>query len=136
MRAVMGDMTFAYDLSSLAQRPELPGDSSPSTPNIQVIVLDDGGGLIFASLEHRDAEPAVYERFFAAAPHVDPVAAAWACGWAAQTIHTLAELREALAAPIEGRSLFHLKIPRPPAQLDAARVAATNAIAEALSQIS
>ena len=136
VRAVMGDMTFAYDLSSLAQRPELPGDSSPSTPNIQVIVLDDGGGLIFASLEHRDAEPAVYERFFAAAPHVDPVAAAWACGWAAQTIHTLAELREALAAPIEGRSLFHLKIPRPPAQLDAARVAATNAIAEALSQIS
>ncbi len=164
VRAVMGDMTFAYDLSSLAQRPELPGaapvtfgesESTPQVvrtpgvhdapqtttsgdfaPNVQVIVLDDGGGSIFASLEHRDAEPAVYERFFAAAPQVDPVAAARACGWEAQKIETLAELREALAAPIEGRSLLHLKIPRPSAQLDAARAAATTVIAEDLSQIS
>lgn len=164
VRAVMGDMTFAYDLSSLAQRPELPGaapvalsqserssqaiqtpgvhaapqttSSGDFTPNIQVIVLDDGGGSIFASLEHHDAEPAIYERFFAAAPQVDPVAAARACGWEARKIETLAELREALAAPIEGRSLLHLKIPRPSAQLDAARAAATTVIAEDLSQIS
>ena len=127
-------MTFAYDLSSLAQRPELPGDSSPTTPDIQVIVLDDGGGSIFASLEHRDAEPAVYERFFAAPPHVDPVAAARACGWEARKIETLAELREALVAPITGRSLLHLKIPRPSAQLNAARAAATTAVVETLGE--
>ena len=134
VRAVMGDMTFAYDLSSLAQRPELPGDSSPTTPDIQVIVLDDGGGSIFASLEHRDAEPVVYERFFAAPPHVDPVAAARACGWEARKIETLAELREALVAPITGRSLLHLKIPRPSAQLNAARAAATTAVVETLGE--
>lgn len=134
VRAVMGDMTFAYDLSSLAQRPELPGDSSPTTLDIQVIVLDDGGGSIFASLEHRDAEPAVYERFFAAPPHVDPVAAARACGWEARKIETLAELREALVAPITGRSLLHLKIPRPSAQLNAARAAATTAVVETLGE--
>ena len=134
VRAVMGDMTFAYDLSSLAQRPELPGDSSPTTLDIQVIVLDDGGGSIFASLEHRDAEPVVYERFFAAPPHVDPVAAARACGWEARKIETLAELREALVAPITGRSLLHLKIPRPSAQLNAARAAATTAVVETLGE--
>ncbi|MFT3944637.1 MAG: thiamine pyrophosphate-binding protein [Ancrocorticia sp.] len=167
VRAIMGDMTFAYDLSSLAQRPELPdatpaalgksestpqvtrtpgvhaapqtttsGESSSTTPNIQVIVLDDCGGSIFASLEHRDAEPAIYERFFAAAPNVDPVAAARACGWEARKIETLVELHEALVAPIMGRSLLHLRIPRPSAQLDAARTAAANAVAEALGQIS
>ncbi|MFT0846220.1 2-succinyl-5-enolpyruvyl-6-hydroxy-3-cyclohexene-1-carboxylic-acid synthase [Actinomycetaceae bacterium L2_0104] len=125
VRAVMGDMTFAYDLSTLAQRPEPPNTKAP---DIQVIVLDDAGGSIFASLEHGEAEPDVYERFFAVAPHVDPVQAARACGWQARRIATLAELRDALAAPIGGRSLLHVRIPRPAAQLDAARNAARQAV--------
>ena len=129
VRAIMGDMTFAYDLPTLAQRPESPGSSSP---DIQVVVLDDGGGSIFASLEHGGADPAVYERFFAAAPQADPVAAAQACGWEARKIETLAELNEALAEPVSGRSLLHLKIERPTAQLDAARASATAAISEAV----
>lgn len=141
VRAVMGDMTFAYDLATLVQRPESPGspespESSASSgslgPDIQVVVLDDGGGSIFASLEHRGADPAVYERFFAAAPQVDPVAAALACGWEARKIETLAELNEALAEPVSGRSLLHLKIERPTVQLDLARASATAAISEAV----
>ncbi len=127
VRAVMGDMTFAYDLSTLAQRPEV---SEEERPDLQVIVLDDGGGSIFASLEHAGAKPDVYERFFAVAPQVDPVAAAQACGWIAQRIETCVELRDALAAPIVGRSLLHVPIPRPAFQLDAARLVAAQAISK------
>ncbi len=137
VRAVMGDMTFAYDLATLVQRPESPGSPTSSGslgPDIQVVVFDDGGGSIFASLEHRGADPAVYERFFAAAPQVDPVAAAQACGWEARKIETLAELNEALAEPVSGRSLLHLKIERPTVQLDLARASATAAISEAVSR--
>ena len=65
---------------------------------------------------------------------MDPVAAARACGWEARKIETLAELREALVAPITGRSLLHLKIPRPSAQLNAARAAATTAVVETLGE--
>ena len=126
VRAVMGDMTFAYDLSTLAQRPEAPGARQP---DLQVIVLDDCGGAIFASLEHGGAAPDVYERFFAVAPQLDPVAAARACGWEARAVTNLDGLREALAAPVVGRSLIHVPIPRPSTLLGAVGAAAAAAIA-------
>ena len=120
VRAVMGDMTFAYDLATLVQRPE----GRTPQPDIQVIVLDDGGGSIFASLEHGGAEPDVYERYFAVTPHLDVCAAAEAAGWTATSVSSLAELVDELRTPIHGRSVLHVKIPWPADEIAAARAGA------------
>lgn len=116
VRAVMGDMTFAYDLTSLAQRPEKV-EAEGQEPDIQVIVLDDGGGSIFASLEHGNASPELYERFFAAKPQLDVCAAAEAAGWRARSVESLEDLERELTAPVRGRSVLHVKIPWPAAEI-------------------
>lgn len=107
VRAVMGDLTFAADLSTLSGQLE-------AAPDLQVIVLDDGGGSIFASLEHGQPEFAdVFERFFAVPARLDVVSAARACGWASVEITNLTELGEALQVPIRGRSVLWLRLARP-----------------------
>ncbi|WP_099331735.1 2-succinyl-5-enolpyruvyl-6-hydroxy-3-cyclohexene-1-carboxylic-acid synthase [Actinomyces minihominis] len=106
LRAVMGDLTFTYDLPSLAARPGTP-------PDLQLIVFDDGGGSIFASLEHGQAPEQIYERYFAVPQQLDIIQVAQACGWNARDITTLNQFEAALADPVQGRSLLHLKVPRP-----------------------
>ncbi len=106
MRVVVGDLTFCYDLPTLAARPDYD-------PDIQVIVLDDRGGSIFASLEHGSAPEELYEKYFAVAQRIDIPAAARACGWEAVTVATVGELRGALAVPIVGRSVIHVPLERP-----------------------
>ncbi|MGO1591515.1 MAG: hypothetical protein ACTHW1_04795 [Ancrocorticia sp.] len=129
VRAVMGDMTFAYDLATLAQRPEGPegSEGSEAAPDIQLIVLDDGGGSIFASLEHGAARQDLYDRFFAVKPHLDVGAAARAAGWAACSISSLDDLGEELQRPIRGRSVLHVHIPWPTEEIAAARTAVARA---------
>ena len=106
VRAVVGDLAFAADVSSLAQRPG-------SQVRLQVIVLNDQGGGIFASLEHGGAPPNLYERFFAVAPNIDVTAAAQAAGWKARKATTLEELESALSAPVQGLQVIEVPIPRP-----------------------
>ena len=130
VRAVMGDMTFAYDLATLAQRPEGLKPEAPGVgPDIQVVVLDDGGGSIFASLEHGAAPQELYDRFFGVKPHLDAVAAAKAAGWDGCSISTLKELREKLRVPIRGRSMLRVTIPWPADEIAAARAVAEEAVA-------
>ncbi|MSS83328.1 2-succinyl-5-enolpyruvyl-6-hydroxy-3-cyclohexene-1-carboxylic-acid synthase [Actinomycetaceae bacterium WB03_NA08] len=106
IRAVMGDLTFAYDMNALGARP-LPEQ------DIQVIVLDDGGGSIFASLEHGKPQfTELYERYFAVKQSVDPVGVALACGWGAQRVETHNDLQDILEAPVRGRNLVHVPVPR------------------------
>lgn len=109
VRAVIGDLAFAADLPSLVQRPDLPG----TAPDIQAIVFNDGGGSIFASLEHGSAPAEIYDRYFGVAPHMDISALARGAGWQASVARTLPELEEILAAPIEGRSLVDVRFPSP-----------------------
>lgn len=107
IRVVLGDLSFAYDMNVLAAR---PGKDTP----IQVVVMDDGGGSIFASLEHGAEEYAhLYERFFAVPQAMEPVRLAKAMGWQAKRVETLADLEKCLAKPIVGRSLLHVPIVRP-----------------------
>lgn len=106
LRVVLGDLTFNYDLNSLTV-PADPGE------DVQVIVLDDGGGSIFASLEHGRAPEPMYEKFFAAAPNLDVVAAAKACRWEAQRVDSLEGLIEVLATPPKGRSVICVPMARP-----------------------
>ena len=107
IRVVLGDLSFAYDMNVLAARPG-------KDVSMQVVVMDDGGGSIFASLEHGMKKYAhLYERFFAVPQALDPVAAAESMGWNARRIDTLAELEISLASPIDGRSLLYVPIKRP-----------------------
>ena len=75
VRALVGDLTFMHDIGSLL----LP--VGQAAPNVDVVVIDDGGGRIFQSLEHGLAPSAVYERFFALAHSLDFAALAVATGW-------------------------------------------------------
>ncbi|MBV7362956.1 hypothetical protein KRX54_00690 [Actinomycetaceae bacterium TAE3-ERU4] len=61
IRLVLGDLTFLHDVTSLL-------DTFAKTllpfPGIQIILFDDQGGSIFAGLEHAQASPEVFSRFF------------------------------------------------------------------------
>ncbi len=123
IRVVLGDLTFAYDLPSLAARPQGEQD-------VQIIVFDDGGGSIFQSLEHgRAAGPDLYERMFAVRQNADVVLAAEAFGWQSESVTTIEQLRQALRQPVTGRSILHLILPRPAGQLRLLQQRAASAMA-------
>ncbi|MCI6585179.1 MAG: thiamine pyrophosphate-dependent enzyme [Mobiluncus sp.] len=105
VRAVMGDVTFFHDLGALSY------GSLETTPNLQVIVLDNGGGEIFAGLEHGQAAPPVRERMFLTPQRPDPAALAAAAGWVVETVRNLGDLRAALARPVNGLSLLRVVLP-------------------------
>lgn len=63
MRAVMGDLTFLHDVGGLLNAGQDQG------VNLDIIVVNDGGGAIFAGLEHgRAGNPALFEQMFTT-PH-------------------------------------------------------------------
>lgn len=104
VRVVLGDLTFCYDIPSLAARPDGEQD-------IQIIVLDDGGASIFASLEHgRIATGQMYERFFRVSQTIDIAGVARACGWEVHEAARLGELRDLLREPIRGRSVIRVQL--------------------------
>lgn len=110
MRVLLGDLTFLHDASSLLN------GSGEIVPNLDIIVLDDQGGRIFASLEHGEAaSPELYERFFAMGQAVDYQALAAAYGWEYQLITGLqtpekqAELTRILTVPARGGRIIHIR---------------------------
>lgn len=123
LRAVIGDLTFAYDLSSLAARPV-------GAQDVQLVVFNDGGGTIFASLEHgMAASESTYQRFFALPQQVSVERVADACGWEATRAESLPELRAALETPVVGRSLLEVRLPNPARLFDEVGSAAVRAAA-------
>ncbi|MCD1146243.1 2-succinyl-5-enolpyruvyl-6-hydroxy-3-cyclohexene-1-carboxylic-acid synthase [Kocuria sp. LUK] len=129
VRALLGDLTFLHDASSL-----LLG-TGEREPDLQVVVLNDGGGGIFATLEHgalgeRDEQYRdVVERFFGT-PHTARLDALCA-GWGAAHVRagTAAELGRALAAPVRGRSV--VEVPADRARLRALHARLREAVAAA-----
>jgi 2-succinyl-5-enolpyruvyl-6-hydroxy-3-cyclohexene-1-carboxylate synthase len=67
-RLLLGDVTALHDLTGLLLGP------LETEPELDVIVVDDGGGRIFSGLEHRRADPSLLERFFTT-PHGADIAA-------------------------------------------------------------
>ena len=104
VRVVLGDVSMAHDLGGLIR------GTLESEPELQIIVLDDHGGGIFATLEHGGADPGTFARFFATPQHLDPVVAASACGVPARRI-TVDDLAAALAEPVAGTSLLVIELP-------------------------
>lgn len=108
VRVLVGDLTFLHDVGGLARgRLEQEVD-------LQVIVLDDGGGTIFATLEHgRQEHQGVFERYFATSQHLD--IAALAAGFGARHAlirgtSGLSDLARELTAPVHGRSVLQVQL--------------------------
>ncbi|VEG29821.1 2-succinyl-5-enolpyruvyl-6-hydroxy-3-cyclohexene-1-carboxylate synthase [Actinomyces howellii] len=105
VRAVVGDLTFLHDAMSLGR------GIHETEPDLQVIVLDDAGGAIFATLEYAGVPGAHrFDRLFTTpqTPRVDALARALGA-----TVHSpedLAGLRRVLAAPVSGLSVVHVRL--------------------------
>ena len=104
--AVMGDLTLCHDASSLAL-------AAATAAELDIIVADDEGGGIFATLEHGNAAtPEAYDRWFGVAQHVnyEALAAAYGVGFARAA--TPSELASVLADPPAGPRLIHAPVER------------------------
>ena len=104
--AVMGDLTACHDASSLAL-------AAATGANLDIVVADDQGGGIFATLEHgRAAGAEAYDRWFGVAQAVDYEALAAAYGLAFARAETPADLAELLATDEAGPRLVHAPVER------------------------
>ena len=104
--AVMGDLTLSHDASSLAL-------AAATGADLDIIVADDEGGGIFATLEHgRAATPQAYDRWFGVAQAVNYEALAAAYGIGFARAYAPSELASILRAPVTGPRLIHVPIER------------------------
>ena len=104
--AVMGDLTLCHDASSLAL-------AAATGAELDIIVADDEGGGIFATLEHGNAAtPEAYDRWFGVAQHVNYQALAAAYGVGFARAATPSELAAVLADPPAGPRLIHAPVER------------------------
>jgi len=124
VRAYLGDLAFLHDVGGL-----LVGPAEPPAA-LQLVVANDDGGSIFATLEPgRVADPATFERVFAT-PHGADLAALCAGFGVRHTRVTDVEgLAPALAAPGPGVSVVEVRVDRAGRQALADRIGARVAAA-------
>ena len=104
--AVMGDLTACHDASSLAL-------AAAARAHLDIIVADDRGGGIFATLEHgRATTPEAYDRWFGVAQEVDYEALAAAYRLAFAHVDNPAQLARVLETPQAGPRLVHVPVER------------------------
>lgn len=102
-----GDLSFAHDASALAIGP------GEARPRLRIVVADDDGGSIFATLEYGRSEYAeAFERVFATPLGLDLVALSRGYGVPARRLHSAAEVRAALAEPIRGLEVLIVPVDR------------------------
>jgi 2-succinyl-5-enolpyruvyl-6-hydroxy-3-cyclohexene-1-carboxylate synthase len=108
---LLGDVTFLHDVGGL-----LLG-AGEEQPPLRIVVLNDSGGAIFDLLEHGSVREAgtygdTVERLFGTPHTVDIAALAAAYGVGHCSVSTTAALAEALARPVEGRSIVEVRTDR------------------------
>ncbi len=120
VRALVGDLTFLHDVGGL-----LTG-SLEVRPHLQIVVANDDGGSVFATLEHGDpARTAVFERFFATPHGADLAALCAGYGVRHRLARDAAEVAESLASPGPGVSVLEVRVDRTARrELDTAMTAA------------
>ena len=102
-----GDLTFLHDLNGLA------AGVGEGRPDLRIVVADDSGGSIFATLEYgAEAYADVFERVFATPSGVDPALVAVGHGVPADRVGTLDQLKAALARPISGVEVIVASVDR------------------------
>jgi 2-succinyl-5-enolpyruvyl-6-hydroxy-3-cyclohexene-1-carboxylate synthase len=105
--AYMGDLTFLHDVGGLLM------GSLERRPALRIVVANDDGGSVFATLEHGAPEHAAgFERVFAT-PHGAHLGALCA-GYDVrhERVADLEALRALLAAPMEGVSVVEVDVDR------------------------
>jgi 2-succinyl-5-enolpyruvyl-6-hydroxy-3-cyclohexene-1-carboxylate synthase len=114
-----GDLAFCHDAGALAIGPGEP------RPKLRVVVADDAGGSIFATLEYGQPRFAdAFERVFATPTGLDPVAVATGYAVPSRRVTTLAGLAAVLAEPISGLEVIVVTIDRSGRPAQARRIAA------------
>ena len=107
VHALVGDETFLHDLTALVT------GSAELRPDLRIVVADDNGGSIFATLEHgRPAYAGAYERIFGTPHGVDLVAVSTALGATACRVTTLTDLVEVLQRPPRGIEVVAVTVDR------------------------
>lgn len=102
-----GDLTYLHDVNGLAV------GLGERRPDLRIVVADDGGGSIFATLEYGEALYAdAFERVFATPSGVDVALLTEAHGVPVRRVATAAELQQALQAPIVGTDVVVVTVDR------------------------
>jgi 2-succinyl-5-enolpyruvyl-6-hydroxy-3-cyclohexene-1-carboxylate synthase len=105
--ALMGDVTFLHDANGLVLGPDEP------RPDLTVVVANDDGGSIFATLEQGAAEYAhAYERLFGTPHRVDLAALCQATRTPHWRVDSAAELDHALSSPNGGVEVVEAVVDR------------------------
>lgn len=127
-RALVGDLTFLHDVGGLLRGPLEAG------ADLEIVVVNDDGGSIFATLEHGElaaasaAGGATFERVFGT-PHGANLAQLCAgYGVDHQLVLDVGSLRHALQAPSHGVRVVEVRVPR------ADRLAGTRALADRVAE--
>lgn len=102
MRLVFGDVSFFHDLGALSR------GRTEEVPNLQVIVINNGGGRIFGGLEHGAAPADTFTRMFLTPQVGDICGLARAADWQAELVDNQADLVSALTQPVRGLSLLEV----------------------------
>ncbi|WNB85941.1 hypothetical protein [Cellulomonas sp. ATA003] len=107
VRALLGDLTFLHDVGGLL------GGPLEARPDLQVVVANDDGGSIFATLEHGAAEHAdVFERVFGTPHGADLGSLCAGYGVRHVLVRDKDELAVALATPGPGVSVVEVAVDR------------------------
>ncbi|PZF85036.1 2-succinyl-5-enolpyruvyl-6-hydroxy-3-cyclohexene-1-carboxylic-acid synthase [Jiangella anatolica] len=107
VRALVGDLTFLHDAGGLLIGP------LEERPDLQIVVVNDDGGGIFALLEHGDpAHAERFERVFGTPHGADLAALCAGYGVAHRRVTDPAALRSALAEPVTGRGVIEVPVAR------------------------
>jgi 2-succinyl-5-enolpyruvyl-6-hydroxy-3-cyclohexene-1-carboxylate synthase len=105
--ALMGDVTFLHDANGLVIGPEEP------RPDLTIVVVNDDGGSIFATLEQGAADYAyAYERLFGTPHRVDLAALCQATRTPHWRVDSAAELDHALSSPNGGIDVVEAVVDR------------------------
>ncbi|WP_369370918.1 2-succinyl-5-enolpyruvyl-6-hydroxy-3-cyclohexene-1-carboxylic-acid synthase [Promicromonospora sp. Populi] len=111
-RALLGDLTFLHDVGGLLRGPDEP------PVDLEIVVVNDDGGSIFATLEHGalagtgNVASATFERVFGT-PHGSNLAQLCAgYGVDHQLVKDVPTLRHALQAPSHGIQVIEVRVPR------------------------
>ena len=105
--AAVGDLTFLHDANGLLLGPDEP------RPDLTVVVTNDDGGSIFATLEQgAPAYAAGFERVFGTPHGADLEALCAGSHTAYRRVRTVAELRSALAEHPSGIRVLEARVDR------------------------